>query len=78
MIMQAKNDLNITLEKSWLVGDSTRDILAAKNAGMKSVLVQTGFCGKDGTFKVVPDYVAKDLSEAVKLIFKEIVSNDCK
>ena len=77
MIRQAKNDLNIVLEKSWLVGDSTRDILAAKHAGMKSVLVQTGFSGKDGAFEVVPDYVAKDLSEAVTLILKEIDSNDC-
>ena len=78
MIMQAKNDLNISIEKSWLVGDSTRDILAAKNAGLKSVLVQTGFGGKDGNIKIIPDYVAKDLNEAVKLIFKEIDSNDCK
>jgi len=77
MFRQAKNDLNIVLEKSWLVGDSTRDILAAKNAGMKSVLIQTGFSGKDGAFEVVPDYVAKDLSEAITLILKEIDSNDC-
>jgi len=77
MFTQAKKDLNIVLEKSWLVGDSTRDILAAKHAGMKSVLVQTGFSGKDGAFEVVPDYVAKDLSEAVTLILKEIDSNDC-
>jgi D,D-heptose 1,7-bisphosphate phosphatase len=77
MFRQAKNDLNIVLEKSWLVGDSTRDILAAKHAGIKSVLVQTGFSGKDGAFEVVPDYVAKDLSEAVMLILKEIDSNDC-
>jgi D,D-heptose 1,7-bisphosphate phosphatase len=77
MIRKAKHDLNIVLEKSWLVGDSTRDILAAKHAGMKSVLVQTGFSGKDGAFEVVPDYIAKDLSEAVTLILKEINSNDC-
>ena len=77
LFAQAKKDLNIVLEKSWVVGDSTSDIQAAKNAGMKSVLVQTGHAGKDGSFKVAPDFLVKDLSEAVKLILKEIVKNDC-
>jgi len=72
LFIQAKKDLNIILEKSWVVGDSTRDIFAAQNAGMKSVLVQTGYAGKDGSFEVNPDFIAKDLSEAVKLILKEI------
>jgi len=72
MLVQAKNDLNIALERSWLVGDSTRDMLAAKNAGMKSVLVQTGSAGKDGSYEVAPDFVVQNLSEAVELILKEI------
>jgi D,D-heptose 1,7-bisphosphate phosphatase len=71
LFTQAKKDLNIVLEKSWVVGDSTRDILAAQNAGMKSVLVCTGYAGKDGSYEVTPDFVAKDLSEAVRLILKE-------
>jgi D,D-heptose 1,7-bisphosphate phosphatase len=73
LFTQAKNDLNIVLEKSWVVGDSTRDILAAQNAGMKSILVQTGHAGKDSSYEVTPDFVAEDLNEAVELILKEIV-----
>ena len=72
LFAQAKNDLNIVLEKSWVVGDSTRDILAAQNAGMKSILVRTGHAGKDGSYEVTPDFVAEDLNEAVELILKEI------
>ncbi|MDC0549772.1 HAD-IIIA family hydrolase [Alphaproteobacteria bacterium] len=72
LFMKAKKDLNIILEKSWVIGDSTRDILAAQNAGMKSVLVFTGHAGKDYSYEVTPDLVSKDLSEAVKLILKEI------
>jgi D,D-heptose 1,7-bisphosphate phosphatase len=72
LFTQAKNDLNIVLEKSWVVGDSTRDILAAQNAGMKSILVQTGHAGKDSGYEVTPDFFAKDLNEAVELIMKEI------
>jgi D,D-heptose 1,7-bisphosphate phosphatase len=72
MFIQAEKDLNIVLEKSWVIGDSTRDILAAKNAGMKSVLVQTGHAGKDDSYEVSPDFVAEDLSEAIKLILREV------
>jgi len=72
LFIQAKKDLNIVLEKSWVIGDSTRDIFAAQNAGMKSILVRTGHAGKDSSYEVTPDFVAKDLSEAVKLILKEI------
>jgi D,D-heptose 1,7-bisphosphate phosphatase len=72
MFIKARDDLNIALERSWVIGDSTRDILAAKNAKMKSVLVKTGYAGKDGSYKVNPDFVSEDLSEAVQLILKEI------
>jgi len=72
LFLKAKKDLNIVLEKSWVIGDSTRDILAAQNAGMKSVLVCTGQAGKDGSYEATPDFVAKDLCEAVKMILKEI------
>jgi len=74
LIIKAKKDLNIVLEESWFVGDSTRDILAAKNAGLKSVLVCTGHAGKDNTYKVIPDSIAENLNEAVELILKEISS----
>ena len=72
LFIQAKKDLNIVLENSWMIGDSVRDVVAAKNAGMKSILVQTGYAGKDSSYKATPDFVAKDLSEAVKWVLKEI------
>ena len=77
LFTQAKKDLNIDLEKSWFIGDSTKDIMAAQNAGMKSILVLTGYAGNDGSYEVTPDFVAKNLSEAVKLILKEIRKRDC-
>ena len=77
MFEQAKEDLNIVLERSWMVGDSYRDVLAAQSAGMKSVLVQTGHAGKDGYKNVNPDFVAQDLRAAVELILKEDGKHDC-
>ena len=77
LFVQAKKDLHVVLENSWVIGDSTKDIMAAQNAGMKSILVLTGHAGKDNSYEVTPDFVAKNLSEAVKLILKEIQKNDC-
>lgn len=71
MFKQAKKDFNIDFKKSWVIGDSTRDILAAKNAGMKSVLVKTGYAGKDKSYKIKSDFITKDLNEAVDLILNK-------
>jgi D,D-heptose 1,7-bisphosphate phosphatase len=72
MFLQAKKDLNIILEESWLIGDSTRDIFAAQNAGLKNILVRTGYAGNDRTYNVTPDFVAEDLNEAVQLILNGV------
>jgi len=76
MFTEAKKNLNIDFDKSWVIGDSFRDIHSAKNAGMKSILVHTGYAGNDGRNKAIPDFIAKNLNEAVELALKEI-GNDC-
>lgn len=58
------------LKRAFFIGDSTRDVLTAKAAGVKSMLV---FSGKEkpankDNWQVKPDYTAKDLFSAVKLI----------
>ncbi len=68
MFLQAQEDLHIDLSQSWMIGDRTTDIMAAKNAGVRSVLVRTGEAGRDGKCTVEPDYCLADLSEAVSLI----------
>ncbi len=60
---------HIALSKSWLIGDSSRDIECAKNAGMKSVLVHSGEHLR--TDRMKPDYNALDILEAVKTILLE-------
>jgi len=68
MLLKAKKEFNLDLNHSFLIGDKTSDILAGKNAGCMTILVQTGYAGKDGLFKVNPDYTAEDLLSAIKLI----------
>lgn len=70
LIAQAQNEFDLDLKNSWLIGDKTSDILAGKNAGCKTILVKSGFAGKDGLFMVKPDYEVLDLEKAVKIIEK--------
>ena len=79
MLLQAAQDLNIDLTVSYLVGDRFRDMEAAKKAGVKGVLVKTGygqdFLQDDGQDKVTaeskPDFIAADNLAAVKWILKD-------
>ena len=68
MILQAAQDLNIDLQSSWLIGDTTIDIQTAKNAGVRSILVRTGYAGRDGKHPAQPAHTFDDLSEAAKWI----------
>lgn len=68
LVRQAAADLNIDLAKSWFVGDTTTDVQTAKNAGIHSILVRTGYAGKDGKFDVQPDVAFDSLKEAAEFI----------
>ena len=72
MINEAADKYNIDLSKSYMVGDSTMDLELARNAGVKSVLVDTGFAGNDGKYDRSCDIEAKDLLDAVEKIIKDM------
>jgi histidinol-phosphate phosphatase family protein len=71
MIQRAAAELNLDLSRSWLIGDTTTDIQTAKNAGLRSILVETGHGGRDKRFAVVPDFVFPALNDAVQRILLE-------
>jgi histidinol-phosphate phosphatase family protein len=58
-------DFNIDIENSWMIGDSTTDIKAGKNAGLNTALVLTGEAGNDGKYDVNADMVCENLPDAV-------------
>ena len=77
MIFQARDKYCIDLTAAVMVGDSARDIECAHNAGCgKTVLVKTGDFAKAEqslTDKgILPDFVAKDLYEAVEWIIANV------
>ena len=75
LIDQAVARYHIDLAESWFVGDSTMDIQTGKNAGTKTVLLETGIAGSDRKYDVEPDHTAENLLDAVEYILQE--GTDC-
>lgn len=70
MLKEAGEKFDIDFSNSYLIGDRTVDIKAGQNAGCKTILVKTGYGGKDGKYNVKPDYICKDIYDAAKLVEK--------
>lgn len=64
MLKQASEEFGVDLSKSFMIGDTTGDVLAGKNAGCKTILLKTGCSGADGKYDIKPDYTFNDLFEA--------------
>lgn len=64
MLLQAADDFNIDLNKSWMVGDGKNDVIAGKSAGCKTIMI-----GKKDS-ESIADYYATNILEAVKEILK--------
>jgi D-glycero-D-manno-heptose 1,7-bisphosphate phosphatase len=73
LITRAAQDFDIDVSQSWMVGDRYSDIELARNAGLKSAFVLSGYGLGEWEHQrtgwtVNPDLVAKNLLEAVQLI----------
>ena len=71
LLSQATQALNISIDDSWLIGDTTTDVLAAQNFGIKSVLLRTGFAGQDYKYSVLPEYTFPNFNSAIDWVLKE-------
>lgn len=67
MLVEAARRFLAKPESCFMIGDSTRDIKAGNDFGATTILVRTGYGGKDGKYEAAPDYVADNLLEAAKL-----------
>ncbi|MGV8108365.1 D-glycero-beta-D-manno-heptose 1,7-bisphosphate 7-phosphatase [Methanospirillum sp.] len=69
MLRKALNDMKLTLDGSFLVGDKWSDIRAGKSVGCTTILVMTGHGQDEYTeMKGSSNYYADDLLSAVKNI----------
>jgi D-glycero-D-manno-heptose 1,7-bisphosphate phosphatase len=74
LFLNAKNDFDIDLKNSFMLGDKATDVEAGHNAGCKSILLKTGYGEQvlSGTYQSVPDadYIADDIVDAAEWILK--------
>ncbi|GEM_PF-272377 len=76
LIFDAQKDFNINLGSSFFIGDTAADIECGMNAGLKTILVKTGY-GVD-SFSILqkqnkfPTFVAENIREACYFIKKDI------
>lgn len=72
-LLNAKRDFDVSLTDSWIIGDQDSDMKCGQSQGLKTILVLNKHSeNKRGA--VSPDFVAKNLEEAVNILennFKE-------
>lgn len=70
MLLRAAREMGIDVARSWMIGDSARDLLAGRAAGCRGVVLVR--CGHEVTEALallgVGDFVADDLAHAARLI----------
>ena len=72
MVLKAADDLKIDLSKSFFIGDAVSDIECGINAGVKTILVRTGY-GNESFYTLqklnkIPTFVANNILEAAIFI----------
>jgi histidinol-phosphate phosphatase family protein len=75
MLVEAGKKYNIDPERSWMIGDMITDIQAGKAYGSRTIQIKAGNKADTKKSETVdntePDYIVKNLTEAVEIIIKE-------
>ena len=76
LLLRAARELGIDLARSFLVGDSVRDVAAAAAVGVTPILVLTGYGRGEwehqrDRFRTPPAHIAEDLLRAVRWILAQ-------
>lgn len=81
LIKKAAEELDIDLSRSYMIGDRYNDVEMAKKFKGKGILVLTGYGMGEyehlrKSWPVEPDYIAKDLYEAVEWALRDAEKNN--
>jgi D-glycero-D-manno-heptose 1,7-bisphosphate phosphatase len=68
MIFEAQRDHHLDLARSYFIGDKTSDIGCGRNAGVRTILVQTGYGAYEMDCRA--DWIARDLAHAAEIILR--------
>ncbi len=69
MILEAAAEHGIDLQRSFMIGDKDLDIECGRNAGVRTILVETGYGKKN--LNCGPDFITPTITEAVRLVLTE-------
>jgi len=71
LLIKAYDELDIQLEKSWMVGDGLTDIQSGKGAGCRTILIgkeKCELCHRMEQENARPDFICENLLQAALLI----------
>lgn len=68
LIEHACRDFDIDMKKSYMVGDRASDIMLGQNAGIKTILLQSGYGTARLEQDVKPDFILNDLRDIISYI----------
>ena len=76
LIQRAATELDIDLDQSWMIGDRYSDIELARNAGVQSAFVLSGYGRGEWehqrqSWEHQPDLISENLLEAVEAIIRD-------
>ncbi len=69
MVLEAADDLDLDLARSFFIGDKTSDIECGRAAGVRTILVETGYGKAQSDAR--PDFIAKNLADAARHILAQ-------
>ncbi len=72
LLLQASRELNIALDRSWMIGDILDDVEAGRRAGCRSVLIRNG---GETEWRISPlrrpDFMARSINQAAEHILEQ-------
>jgi D-glycero-D-manno-heptose 1,7-bisphosphate phosphatase len=68
MLLSAAHELDLDLNRSWMVGDILDDVEAGNRAGCRTILVDLGTEAPPGAPARTPSFVARDSVHALRII----------
>lgn len=68
MLDKACKEFPIDMKASYMVGDRASDILVGEKAGLKTILLESGYGTARMEMEVTPDYICNDLRDVLKIL----------
>ncbi len=68
MLLAAAAEMDIDLTRSWMIGNSDRDVQAGRSAGCRTILISSAHGDPGHPHESKPDFVAVNLREAVNIV----------